>query len=71
MAAAPTHNRHLLVKLEERHAFPLFTPAWQEWRDNNLTPEMLLMIQGQKPLEQCLADAERRINTVLSRVFPQ
>jgi multiple sugar transport system substrate-binding protein len=71
LAAAPTHNRHLLVKLEERHAFPLFTPAWQEWRDNNLTPEMLLMIQGQKPLEQCLADAERRINTVLSRVFPQ
>lgn len=69
--AAPTHNRHLLVELEERYAFPLFTPAWQEWRDNNLTPEMLLMIQGQKPLEQCLDDAERRINTVLSRVFPQ
>jgi multiple sugar transport system substrate-binding protein len=69
LAASPVHNRHLLIELEERHAFPLFTPAWQEWRDNNLTPEMLLMIQGKKPLERCLADAERRINAVLSRVY--
>lgn len=71
LASAPVHSRRLLVELEERNAFPLFTPAWQEWRDNNLTPEMLLMIRGNKPVEQSLDDAERRINTVLSRVFPQ
>ena len=70
LTAPPTHNRHLLVELEERHSFPLFTPAWQEWRDNNLTPEMLLMIQGKKPLEDCLVDAERRINVVLYPRLP-
>jgi len=69
LTAPPVHNRHLLVELEQRHSFPLFTPAWQEWRDNNLTPEMLLMIQGKKPVEECVADAERRINVVLARVF--
>jgi multiple sugar transport system substrate-binding protein len=71
LTAPPTHNRHLLVELEERHSFPLFTPAWQEWRDNNLTPELLMMIQGKKPVEDCLIDAQRRINVVLTRVFPQ
>ena len=50
-------------------SFPLFTPGWQEWRDNNLTPEMLLMIQGKKPVEECVRDAERRINAVLDRVY--
>lgn len=69
LTAPPTHNRNLLVELEERHSFPLFTPAWQEWRDNNLTPEMLLMIGGKKPVDDCLNDAERRINAVLARVF--
>jgi multiple sugar transport system substrate-binding protein len=69
LTAPPTHNRHLLVELEQRHSFPLFTPAWQEWRDNNLTPEMLLMIQGKKPVEECLGDAQRRINAVLTRVY--
>lgn len=68
LTAPPQHDRHLLVRLEEQYAFPLFTPAWQEWRDNNLTPEILLMIQGKKPLVQALGDAERRINTVLARV---
>jgi len=67
--AAPVHNRHLLVKLEEAESFPLFTPGWQEWRDNNLTPEMLLMIQGKKSVEEATSDAERRINAVLSRVY--
>jgi multiple sugar transport system substrate-binding protein len=67
--AAPTHNRHLLVQLEQGQSFPLFTPGWQEWRDNNLTPEMLLMIQGKKSVEECVSDAERRINVVLSRVY--
>jgi multiple sugar transport system substrate-binding protein len=33
--AAPAHNRHLLVELERWHSFPLFTPAWQEWRDGD------------------------------------
>jgi multiple sugar transport system substrate-binding protein len=69
LEAAPTHNRHLLVELEEGQSFPLFTPGWQEWRDNNLTPEMLLMIQGKKSVEECVSDAERRINVVLSRVY--
>lgn len=69
LTAPPTHNRHLLVELEQQYSFPLFTPGWQEWRDNNLTPEMLLMIQGKKPLEECVRDAERRINAVLDRVY--
>lgn len=67
--AAPLHNRHLLVELEEGQSFPLFTPGWQEWRDNNLTPEMLLLIQGKKSVDECVSDAERRINTVLARVY--
>ncbi len=67
--AEPVHNRHLLVELEQEHAFPLFTPAWQEWRDNNLTPEMLQMIQGSKRVEECASDAERRINAVLARAY--
>ena len=67
--AAAANNRHLLVELEQRYSFPLFTPAWQEWRDNNLTPEMLLMIQGKKTVEECSVDAERRINAVLARVY--
>ncbi|HSQ77179.1 MAG TPA: sugar ABC transporter substrate-binding protein [Bacteroidota bacterium] len=69
LTAPPIHNRHLLVELEQQYSFPLFTPGWQEWRDNNLTPEMLLMIQGKKPLEECVRDAERRINAVLDRVY--
>jgi hypothetical protein len=65
----PRHNRHLLVELEKRHSFPLFTPGWQEWRDNNLTPEILMMIQGKKSVMRFAADAERRVNTVLDRVY--
>jgi multiple sugar transport system substrate-binding protein len=68
LSAPPAHNRGLLVRLEEQYAFPLFTPAWQEWRDNNLTPEMMLMIRGEKTVEQAARDAERRINAVLARV---
>ncbi len=69
--AQPLHNRRLLVVLEQESSFPLFTPGWQEWRDNNLTPELLMMIQGKKSVEETAADAERRINTVLSRVYAQ
>jgi multiple sugar transport system substrate-binding protein len=69
--AAPAHNRRVLLALEQDHSFPLFTPAWQEWRDNNLTPELMLMIRGDKSVEECARDAERRINAVLARVYPQ
>jgi multiple sugar transport system substrate-binding protein len=69
--APPLHNRRLLVDLERESSFPLFTPAWQEWRDNNLTPELLLMIRGKKSVEEAAGDAERRINAVLNRVYTQ
>ena len=69
--AAPVHNRRLLVALEDGYSFPLFTPAWQEWRDNNMTPELMLMIRGEKTVEQAARDAERRINAVLSRIREQ
>ena len=69
--AAPRHNRRLLVTLEEGYSFPLFTPAWQEWRDNNMTPELMLMIRGEKSVEQAARDAEQRINAVLARVHQQ
>jgi multiple sugar transport system substrate-binding protein len=69
--APPVHSRHLLVELEESSSFPLFTPAWQEWRDNNLTPELLQMIRGNKSPEECARDADRRINAVLDRVYAQ
>ena len=64
----PVHNRRLLVALERQYSFPLFSPGWQEWRDNNLTPELLFMIQGKKTVEEAAADAERRIDAVLDRV---
>ena len=67
--AAPTHSRRLLVSLEDGYSFPLFTPAWQEWRDNNLTPELMQMILGKKSVEECAADAEKRINAILDRVY--
>ncbi len=69
--AAPRHNRRLLVALEDGYSFPLFTPAWQEWRDNNMTPEIMLMIRGEKSVEQAARDAERRIDAVLARVHQQ
>jgi len=65
--APPAHSRGLLLALEEGYAFPLFSPAWQEWRDNNLTPELMLMIQGKKSAAECARDADRRINAVLDR----
>jgi len=67
--AEPLYNRRLLIELERGHSFPLFTPGWQEWRDNNLTPEMMLMIRGEKPVEKCAADAQERINAVLDRTY--
>ena len=67
--AQPVRNRHLLIELERNYSFPLFTPAWQEWRDNNLTPEMLLMIQGKKSVEDCAREAEEKINAVLARAY--
>ena len=66
--AAPVHSRNLLVALEEGQSFPLFTPGWQEWRDNNLTPELMLMTQGKKSVAECARDADRRINAVLDRL---
>ena len=67
--AKPLYDRRLLVGLEEGYAFPLFTPGWQEWRDNNLTPEMMLMIRGEKSVEECAAAAQERINEVLQRAY--
>ncbi len=67
--AVPSYSRRLLVELENGESFPLFTPSWQEWRDNSLTPEMLLMILGKKSVEDCARDADRKINTVLARVY--
>ena len=69
LEAEPLYNRSLLIELERGHSFPLFTPGWQEWRDNNLTPEMMLMIRGEKPVEKCAADAQERINAVLDRTY--
>jgi multiple sugar transport system substrate-binding protein len=66
--AAPLHSRNLLVALEQGQSFPLFTPGWQEWRDNNLTPELMLMTQGKKSAAECARDADRRINAVLDRL---
>jgi len=71
LSSPPAHNRRLLVDLEQGYSFPLFTPAWQEWRDNNLTPEMMQMIQGKKTAEECARDAQRRINAVLARIYPE
>jgi hypothetical protein len=71
LEAEPRHNRYLLVALAHGHSFPLFTPAWQEWRDNNLTPEMVMMIQGKKSVLESAHDAERRINGVLERVLQE
>ncbi len=65
----PVHSRNLLVALESGQSFPLFSPAWQEWRDNNLTPELMQMIQGKKSPAECARDADRRINAVLDRVY--
>jgi multiple sugar transport system substrate-binding protein len=67
--ARPFYSRQLLVDLERGYSFPLFTPGWQEWRDNNLTPEMMSMIRGQQSVETAAAAAERRIDMVLERAF--
>jgi multiple sugar transport system substrate-binding protein len=67
--APPVHSRNLLVDLEKGQSFPLFTPAWQEWRDNNLTPELMQMMQGKKTPAECARDGDRRINAVLDRVY--
>jgi ABC-type glycerol-3-phosphate transport system substrate-binding protein len=71
LQAEPRYNRYVLVALARSQSFPLFTPAWQEWRDNNLTPEMVTMIQGKKSVAEFARDAERRINGVLARVLQE
>ncbi|HEX9006165.1 MAG TPA: sugar ABC transporter substrate-binding protein, partial [Bacteroidota bacterium] len=35
--AEPRYNRRVIVELAEHHSLPLYTPGWQEWRDNGLT----------------------------------
>lgn len=67
--AQPLYSRRLLVELERGQSFPLFTPGWQEWRDNNLTPEMMSMVRGEKSVEASAASAQERINAVLARVY--
>jgi ABC-type glycerol-3-phosphate transport system substrate-binding protein len=69
--ARPLYSRRLLVELERGYSFPLFTPGWQEWRDNNFAPEVMSMIRGEKTVEAAAASAEQRINAVLDRAFAQ
>jgi len=71
LSARPRYDRKLLVTLERGYSFPLFTPGWQEWRDNNLTPEVMAMIRGEKSVEAAAASAGHRIDAVLDRAFSE
>ncbi|MEO8168648.1 MAG: extracellular solute-binding protein, partial [bacterium] len=63
----PKYDRRVLVRLQDGQSFPLFTPGWQEWRDNIFTPEMLAMIQGKETVQEFVKRVEPKINAVLSR----
>ena len=63
----PKYDRQVLVQLQNGESFPLFTPGWQEWRDNIFTPEMLTMIQGKESVEEFARRVEPKINAVLAR----
>ncbi len=67
----PKYNRQIIVTLAEHHALPLYTPGWQEWRDNSFTPDLMAFIQGGMTLEEFVQDAEQRINAVLERCLAE
>ena len=69
--AEPRYNRQVIVDLAERYSLPLYTPGWQEWRDNTLTPDLMTFIRGEMTVEEFARDAEERINAVLERCLAE
>jgi ABC-type glycerol-3-phosphate transport system substrate-binding protein len=65
--AEPRYNREVLVRLQNNESFPLFTPGWQEWRDNIFTPEMVKMIQGRENVQQFVRRIEPKVNEIIAR----
>lgn len=67
----PRYDRQTIVALAEHHSLPLYTPGWQEWRDNTLTPDLSRFIRGEVPVEEFARNAEERINAVLERTLAE
>ncbi len=67
----PRYNRQVIVDLAKYHALPLYTPGWQEWRDNSFTPGLTTFIRGEETVEEFARDAEERINAVLERCLAE
>ena len=65
----PKCNRRALLEINNGHVFTLITPGWQEWRDHGFIPNMQDMLAGRKTVQQGLAAANEKINSVLSRAY--
>jgi multiple sugar transport system substrate-binding protein len=69
--AEPRYNRQVIVDLAEHHSLPLYTPGWQEWRDNDMTPNLTSFLTGGMTVDEFTRDTEERINAVLERCLAE
>jgi multiple sugar transport system substrate-binding protein len=71
LESEPRYNRQVIVDLAEHYSLPLYTPGWQEWRDNIFTPGLMTFIHGGTTVEEFTRDTEERINAVLERCLAE
>lgn len=65
LEGAPRTNRSALVAMIEKYSFVYWRTGWLEFRDQGFLPEIDLMVNGEKTVEQGAADGDARINEVL------
>lgn len=63
----PKVNRQIVMEMIEKFSINTWRSRWLEFRDNGFMPELDVMVNGEKTVQQAAADADRKINEVLSR----
>ncbi|MCC7438903.1 MAG: sugar ABC transporter substrate-binding protein [Armatimonadetes bacterium] len=63
----PKVNRQVVIDMIQNYSISTWRARWIEFRDNGFMPELDLMVNGEKTVQQAAADADRKINEVLSR----
>jgi len=64
---APKVDRDVVIDMIENYSFSYWRSRWAQFRDEGFLPEVDRMVSGEKSVEQAAADADKRINEVLSR----
>ncbi len=62
----PRVHRSVLAEMIEKYSFSYWRTHWLEFRDQGFLPELDLMVNGEKSVEQGAADGDKRINEVLT-----